>query len=80
MARDGVAAGEALRSDSFDERPASMSVKPSGRDGALLVETRRPDDFYGRLTALVADGDARVREVYSEDDNIEAVFKYLVSR
>jgi ABC-2 type transport system ATP-binding protein len=46
----------------------------------LLVETRWPDDFYGRLTALVASGGARVREVYSDDDNLEAVFKYLVSR
>ena len=48
--------------------------------GSLLVETRWPDDFYDKLTALVAGGGARIREVYSEDDNIEAVFKYLVSR
>jgi ABC-2 type transport system ATP-binding protein len=54
-------------------------LKVMDREGALLVETRRPDAFYGRLPALAADG-VDIREVYSEDDNLEAVFKYLVSR
>jgi ABC-2 type transport system ATP-binding protein len=55
-------------------------VKLLPRESALLVETRQPDAFYGRLPALAADGRAGIREVYSEDDNLEAVFKYLVSR
>jgi ABC-2 type transport system ATP-binding protein len=55
-------------------------VKVLGGESAILVETRRPDTFYGRLPALAADGGAGIREVYSEDDNLEAVFKYLVSR
>jgi ABC-2 type transport system ATP-binding protein len=54
-------------------------LKVMDRESALLVETRRPDAFYGRLPALAADG-VDIREVYSEDDNLEAVFKYLVSR
>lgn len=54
-------------------------VKVMGRDSALMVETRQPDAFYGRLPALATAG-AGIREVYSEDDNLEAVFKYLVSR
>jgi ABC-2 type transport system ATP-binding protein len=54
-------------------------LKVMDREGALLVETRRPDAFYGRLPDLAADG-VNIREVYSEDDNLEAVFKYLVSR
>jgi ABC-2 type transport system ATP-binding protein len=54
-------------------------LKVMDRESALLVETRRPDAFYGRLPALAAEG-VDIREVYSEDDNLEAVFKYLVSR
>jgi ABC-2 type transport system ATP-binding protein len=55
-------------------------VKVLRREGAVLVETRRPDAFYARLPALsLADG-AGLREVYSDDDNLEAVFKYLVSK
>jgi len=47
---------------------------------AVLVQTRQPDAFYGRLPALALNGVAGIREVYSEDDNLEAVFQYLVSR
>jgi ABC-2 type transport system ATP-binding protein len=53
-------------------------VKVMTRDSALMVETRQPDAFYGRLPTLGAGGG--IREVYSEDDNLEAVFKYLVGR
>jgi ABC-2 type transport system ATP-binding protein len=45
--------------------------------GAVMVETRAPDAFYARLPQLVAEG-TPIREVYSDDDNLEAVFKYLV--
>jgi ABC-2 type transport system ATP-binding protein len=55
-------------------------VKVMSRQKAVLVETRRPDTFYSRLPALATNGFAGIREVYSEDDNLEAVFKYLVSR
>jgi ABC-2 type transport system ATP-binding protein len=47
--------------------------------GAVVVETAKPDEFYGRLTELVAAGQAgAVEEVTSPDDNLQAVFKYLV--
>jgi ABC-2 type transport system ATP-binding protein len=55
-------------------------VKVMSGERALLVETRQPDDFYGRLPALAGKAGVEIREVYSEDDNLEAVFKYLVSR
>jgi ABC-2 type transport system ATP-binding protein len=55
-------------------------VRVLARDSALLVETRKPDAFYGRLPALAAADGVGLREVYSEDDNLEAVFQYLVSR
>jgi ABC-2 type transport system ATP-binding protein len=55
-------------------------VKITDATKSLLVETRMPDAFYGRLPELsLADGLA-IREVYSDDDNLEAVFKYLVNR
>ena len=55
-------------------------VKMLSRERAVLVETLRPDAFYGRLPGLAAENEAGIREVYSDDDNLEAVFKYLVSR
>jgi len=47
--------------------------------GAVIVETGKPDEFYARLTELVAEGACGpVEEVTSPDDNLQAVFKYLV--
>ncbi|MBP3958678.1 ABC transporter ATP-binding protein [Gemmata sp. G18] len=55
-------------------------IKFIERESSLLVETRQPDAFYARLPELAATGGLSLREVYSEDDNLEAVFKYLVNR
>jgi ABC-2 type transport system ATP-binding protein len=46
---------------------------------ALVVQTGRPDAFYTRLTAIAASGElGAIHEVTSPDDNLQAVFKYLV--
>jgi ABC-2 type transport system ATP-binding protein len=53
----------------------SMRFEP----GALVVETGKPDEFYARLTGLMASGQCGpVEELTSPDDNLQAVFKYLV--
>jgi ABC-2 type transport system ATP-binding protein len=49
------------------------------QDGAVVVETGKPDLFYARLTDLVAGGRCGVvEEMTSPDDNLQAVFQYLV--
>jgi ABC-2 type transport system ATP-binding protein len=49
--------------------------------GALVVETARPDAFYARVTEMAASGEAGViDEVTSPDDNLQAVFQYLVKQ
>jgi ABC-2 type transport system ATP-binding protein len=54
-------------------------TKLSFEDAALVIETRQPDAFYQRLTDLAASGAAgAIAEVTSPDDNLQAVFKYLV--
>ena len=45
-----------------------------------MVETRAPDAFYGRLPALNLEEGLAIKAVYSDDDNLEAVFKYLVKK
>jgi ABC-2 type transport system ATP-binding protein len=55
----------------------SMRFEP----GALVVETARPDAFYATLTGMAAAGGAgAIEEVTSPDDNLQAVFKYLVKQ
>jgi len=60
-----------------DDDLLSLKFEP----GAVVVETARPDAFYARLTALAASGEAgSIDEVASPDDNLQAVFRYLVKQ
>ena len=48
-------------------------------EGAVIVETGKPDTFYSRLTEMAASGQfGSIDEVTSPDDNLAAVFQYLV--
>lgn len=53
-----------------------VRVLPGER--ALMVETRAPDAFYSRLPALSLEDGLAIKSVYSDDDNLESIFKYLV--
>jgi ABC-2 type transport system ATP-binding protein len=45
----------------------------------IVVQTSRPDVFYARLTEMAASGECgAIHEVTSPDDNLQAVFGYLV--
>jgi ABC-2 type transport system ATP-binding protein len=58
-----------------DDGVTKLTFEP----GALVAETRQPDAFYRRLTELAATGEAgAIAEVTSPDDNLQAVFTYLV--
>jgi ABC-2 type transport system ATP-binding protein len=58
-----------------DDGVMSLAFEP----GAVVVETRQPDAFYQTLTQLAASKEAgAIAEVTSPDDNLQAVFKYLV--
>jgi ABC-2 type transport system ATP-binding protein len=47
--------------------------------GGVTIETGKPDAFYARLTELAASGEyGQIDEVTSPDDNLQAVFQYLV--
>ena len=55
----------------------SMRFEP----GAVVIETAKPDLFYARLTDMAASGEfGQVDEVTSPDDNLQAVFQYLVKQ
>ncbi len=47
---------------------------------ALLVETNNRDKFFGLLPALFVDNKIDVEEITSPDDNLQAVFDYLIGK
>ncbi len=53
-----------------------LKIQPNER--SVIAETWAPDAFYSRLPELSLKDGTVIEEVYSEDDNLEAVFKYLV--
>ncbi len=59
---------------------ASEDVLSVRFDGdAVFVQTARPDVFYARVTDMAANGGAGdIYEITSPDDNLQAVFEYLV--
>jgi ABC-2 type transport system ATP-binding protein len=53
-----------------------MTFAADGR--TLIVETHDRDAFFGRLTGVVLEAGLAVDEISSPDDNLQAVFEYLV--
>jgi ABC-2 type transport system ATP-binding protein len=45
----------------------------------LFVKTRRPDDFYLLLNRVVTENSLRVESVAPADDDLSAVYQYLIS-
>jgi ABC-2 type transport system ATP-binding protein len=66
----------AARLVAFDD---VVGLQIKAKEQRIMVETRVPDAFYSRLPALALEDGAAIRELYSEDDNLEAVFNYLVN-
>jgi ABC-2 type transport system ATP-binding protein len=60
--------------------PDVEGVRVLASESGVLVETRSPDAFYGRLPELSLAEGLAIEAVYSDDDNLEAVFKYLVNK
>ncbi len=54
------------------------STKLNTEDGGIIIETVKPDDFYSRLPAIILENNITVEDLHSPDDNLQAVFQYLV--
>jgi len=55
-----------------------MYFGPDG--GSLMVETHKRDKFFSRLQSFIVEDGIDVEEITSPDDNLQAVFDYLVGK
>jgi ABC-2 type transport system ATP-binding protein len=55
-----------------------ISIVFGGEGEWVTIQTRRPDELYGALPAVAAE--TGVTEMYSPDEDLESVFRYLVAR
>lgn len=56
-----------------------VGIEISRGGDSIVIETHDPGQFYQRLPKLAREPDTLIEEIYSDDDNLEAVFKYLVN-
>ena len=72
------------------DRPQALAARVFEQDGVvearlhedrrgLFVKTRRPDEFYLLLNRVVLDGDLQIESVAPADDDLNAVYQYLIS-
>ena len=55
-----------------------LSVQFDRSKSQLTVETNRPDDFHLRLPEIAMKNGVQIHSLWSPDENLEAVFGYLV--
>ena len=58
--------------------PSVLSLSFDGEGEWVTAQTTRPDEFYAALGDVATD--VGVSEMYSPDEDLESVFRYLVSR
>jgi ABC-2 type transport system ATP-binding protein len=58
------------------ENPTVVSMEIS--EEGLTVKTNKPDLFYAQLPAVITENKLSFTELTSPDDNLDAVFRYLV--
>jgi len=44
----------------------------------LITEVEDPNEFFDKIPSLILNSDCKIDTIYSMDDNLEAVFKYIV--
>lgn len=55
-----------------------ISVQFDRSKNQVTVETNRPDDFHQRLPEIALKNNVKIHSLWSPDENLEAVFDYLV--
>ena len=61
-----------------DSDGAVSEAQDEEESGDIIIETAKPDTFYARLPELLIENELNVSQLYSPDDNLSSVFKYLV--
>ncbi|NIM91778.1 MAG: ATP-binding cassette domain-containing protein [Candidatus Aminicenantes bacterium] len=69
-----------LLAEKFIHEDFVLNVKFSPAEDSLLVETDNRDKFFSLLPSLFIENKIEVQEITSPDDNLQAVFDYLVGK
>ncbi|MFH1740231.1 MAG: ABC transporter ATP-binding protein [bacterium] len=73
-----VSTDRAVLSNHLVSFPEVVSIRHGESNEELIIETRHPDRFHNRLTDLILAESISIEALSSPDDNLQAVFDYLV--
>jgi len=62
----------------FVEMDSVLSVQFAPDRSHVVLQVTRPDEFFNSIPGLIEETGADVSKMYSLDDNLESVFRYLV--
>ena len=62
----------------FVEMDSVLSIQFGADRSFVILQVTKPDEFFNSMPDLVAETGANVTKMYSMDDNLESVFRYLV--
>ncbi len=62
------------------EEDYTVSVAFNDDRRGITIQVRNPEAFFNGLPMIIDEVDCSVSSMYSLDDNLEAIFKYLVGR
>jgi ABC-2 type transport system ATP-binding protein len=62
------------------DKKYTISVGFQDNRKKIKVQVSKPDEFFDGIGRLIAELNCEIEQLYSLDDNLEAVFQYLVER
>jgi ABC-2 type transport system ATP-binding protein len=62
----------------FVNKDYILNIDFSGEEDTFVVKTNNRDKFFNRLPSIFIDENIEVTEITSPDDNLQAVFDYLI--
>ncbi len=63
---------------SFLDQPYTVSVGYNHNRESITIRVTQPDEFFDSMPALLENSDCKLDKMFSLDDNLESIFKYLV--
>lgn len=60
------------------EKDYTVSVGYNEERHSITVKVTRPDDLFNDMPDLIESSGSKIEQMYSKDDNLESIFKYLV--
>ncbi len=57
-----------------------LNINIDDKDNRIIINTNNRDNFFESLSKIIVDNKLKIEEISAPDDNLQAVFDYLIGR